>query len=114
MRKRVLLPALASIMMSLCIPACAQHIHSDSIQVFSDEEIAKIKSYEMTSKERVKKDKTITDCYIIEIGAISDQNRARPAYREEYTKKTYQVPEGITVKELILSLPGIKRNILGR
>ena len=84
MRKRVLLLALTSVLMSLCIPACAQ------------------------------KDKTITDCYVIEIGAISDQNRARPAYREEFTKKTYQVPEGITVKELILSLPGIKTNILGR
>lgn len=84
MRKRVLLLALASMMMSLCIPACAQN------------------------------DKSISDCYVIEIGAISDQNRARPAYREEFTKKTYQVPEGITVKELILSLPGIKRNILGR
>jgi hypothetical protein len=84
MRKRVLLLALTSIMMSLCIPACAQ------------------------------KDKTITDCYVIEIGAISDQNRARPAYRDEYTNKTYQVPEGITIKELILSLPGIKTNILGR
>ncbi len=114
MRKRVLLLALTSIMMSLCIPARAQYLISDSVKLLSDEQIAKVKSYEMTSKERVKKDKTITDCYIIEIGAISDQNRARPAYREEYTKKTYQVPEGITVKELILSLPGIKRNILGR
>ncbi len=114
MRKRVLLLALTSIMMSLCIPARAQYLISDSVKLLSDEQIAKVKYYEMTSKERVKKDKTITDCYIIEIGAISDQNRARPAYREEYTKKTYQVPEGITVKELILSLPGIKRNILGR
>ena len=84
MRNRVLLLALTSVLMSLCVPACAQ------------------------------KDKTISDCYVIEIGAISDHNRARPAYREEFTKKTYQVPEGITVKELILSLPGIKTNILGR
>ena len=78
------------------------------------EMIEKVKTYEMTSETQVKKDKTISDCYVIEIGAISDQNRARPYYREEFTKKTYQVPEGITVKELILSLPGIKRNILGR
>ena len=78
------------------------------------EMIEKVKAYEMTSETQVKKDKTISDCYIIEIGAISDKNRARPAYREEFTKKTYQVPEGITVKELILSLPGIKTNILGR
>ena len=84
MRKRVLLLALVSVLMSLCIPACAQQ------------------------------DKTISECYVIEIGTISDQDRARPAYREEFTKKTYQVPEGITVKELILSLPGIKTNILGR
>ncbi len=84
MRKKVLLLALTSVLMSLCVPTCAQ------------------------------KDKTITDCYVIEIGAISDQNRARPAYRDEYTNKTYQVPEGITIKELILSLPGIKTNILGR
>ncbi len=114
MRKRVLLPALASMMMSLCIPARAQYLISDSVKLLSDEQIAKVKSYEMTIKERVKKDKTISDCYVIEIGAISDQNRARPYYREEFTKKTYQVPEGITVKELILSLSGIKRNILGR
>ncbi len=78
------------------------------------EMIEKVKTYEMTSETQVKKDKTISECYVIEIGAISDQNRARPAYREEFTKKTYQVPEGITVKELILSLPGIKTNILGR
>ena len=78
------------------------------------EMIEKVKAYEMTSETQVKKDKTISECYVIEIGAISDQNRARPAYREEFTKKTYQVPEGITVKELILSLPGIKTNILGR
>ncbi len=84
MRKRVLLLALVSVLMSLCIPACAQQ------------------------------DKTISECYVIEIGTISDQDRARPAYREELTKKTYQVPEGITVKELILGLPGIKTNILGR
>ena len=84
MRNRIKIFALASVLMSLCIPAFAQ------------------------------KDKTITDCYVIEIGAISDQNRARPAYRDEYTNKTYQVPEGITIKELILSLPGIKTNILGR
>ena len=106
--------ALTSMLMSLCIPVCAQHLQGDSVKLLLDEQIAKVKSYEMTIKERVKKDKTISDCYIIEIGAISDQNRARPAYREEYTKKTYQVPEGITVKELILSLPGIKTNILGR
>ena len=84
MRNRVLFLALISVQLSLCIPACAQN------------------------------DKTISDCYVIEIGAISDQNRARPAYREEFTKEIYQVPEGITIKELILSLPGIKRNIFGR
>ncbi len=175
MRKKVLLLALTSIMMSLCIPTCAQQqfsIKDDIIkidtavyrlsegQTYEDfirklpgveiledgtitvngkkvtrillngpdiinkedttlkrltaEMIEKVKTYEMTSETQVKKDKTISDCYVIEIGAISDQNRARPAYREEFTKKTYQVPEGITVKELILSLPGIKRNILGR
>lgn len=175
MRKKVLLLALTSMLMSLCIPTCAQQqfsIKDDTIkidtvvyrlpegQTYEDvirnlpgvkiledgtitvngkkvtrillngpdiinkedttlkrltaEMIEKVKAYEMTSETQVKKDKTISDCYVIEIGAISDQNRARPAYREEFTKKTYQVPEGITVKELILSLPGIKRNILGR
>lgn len=78
------------------------------------EMIEKVKTYEMTSETQVKKDKTISECYVIEIGTISDQDRARPAYREEFTKKTYQVPEGITFKELVLSLPGIKTNILGR
>ena len=174
MRKKVLLLALTSMLMSLCIPTCAQQqfsIKDDIIkidtavyrlsegQTYEDvirnlpgveiledgtitvngkkvthillngpdinkedttlkrltaEMIEKVKAYEMTSETQVKKDKTISDCYIIEIGAISDKNRARPAYREEFTKKTYQVPEGITVKELILSLPGIKTNILGR
>ena len=175
MRKKVLLLALTSMLMSLCIPTCAQQqfsIKDDTIkidtavyrlsegQTYEDfirklpgveiledgtitvngkkvtrillngpdiinkedttlkrltaEMIEKVKAYEMTSETQVKKDKTISDCYVIEIGAISDQNRARPAYREEFTKKTYQVPEGITVKELILSLPGIKTNILGR
>ena len=175
MRKRVLLLALTSMLMSLCIPTCAQQqfsIKDDIIkidtavyrlsegQTYEDfirklpgveiledgtitvngkkvtrillngpdiinkedttlkrltaEMIEKVKAYEMTSETQVKKDKTISECYVIEIGAISDQNRARPAYREEFTKKTYQVPEGITVKELILSLPGIKTNILGR
>ena len=175
MRKKVLLLALTSMLMSLCIPTCAQQqfsIKDDIIkidtavyrlsegQTYEDfirklpgveiledgtitvngkkvtrillngpdiinkedttlkrltaEMIEKVKAYEMTSETQVKKDKTISDCYVIEIGAISDQNRARPAYREEFTKKTYQVPEGITVKELILSLPGIKTNILGR
>ena len=174
MRKKVLLLALTSMLMSLCIPTCAQQqfsIKDDIIkidtavyrlsegQTYEDfirklpgveiledgtitvngkkvthillngpdinkedttlkrltaEMIEKVKAYEMTSETQVKKDKTISECYVIEIGTISDQNRARPAYREEFTKKTYQVPEGITVKELILSLPGIKRNILGR
>jgi hypothetical protein len=175
MRKKVLLLALTSMLMSLCIPTCAQQqfsIKDDIIkidtavyrlsegQTYEDfirklpgveiledgtitvngkkvtrillngpdiinkedttlkrltaEMIEKVKAYEMTSETQVKKDKTISDCYVIEIGTISDQNRARPAYREEFTKKTYQVPEGITIKELILSLPGIKRNILGR
>jgi|GEM_PF-1112946 len=175
MRKKVLLLALTSVLMSLCIPTCAQQqfsIKDDTIkidtavyrlsegQTYEDfirklpgveiledgtitvngkkvtrillngpdiinkedttlkrltaEMIEKVKTYEMTSETQVKKDKTISECYVIEIGTISDQDRARPAYRDEYTNKIYQVPEGITVKELILSLPGIKTNILGR
>ena len=88
MRRKVLLLALASVLMSLCIPACGQ--------------------------EPAKKDKKVIASYIIDIGAISDETRTIRANQEIYTKKTYQMPEGITMKELLFSLPGLKKNILGR
>ena len=46
MRKSFHLIALASVMMSLCIPVCAQQPQSDSIKVLPDELIEKVKAYD--------------------------------------------------------------------
>jgi len=105
MRKRVLLLAFTSVLMSLCIPACAQQIQSDSL--LTADMIAKVKPYVYVDPE-------VLELYYIEIGDISEETKARRQDRGNYTENTYKVPEGITVKELILSLPGIKRKVLGR
>ena len=39
---------------------------------------------------------------------------ARPKGKEDYTQNVYQLPDGITFKELIFGLPGIEKNFLGR
>lgn len=87
MRKKVLLLALTSILMSLCIPAIAQQAYV--------------------------KPKVLAR-YVIEIGDISEETMARPKGKEDYTQNVYQIPDGITFKELIFGLPGIEKNFLGR
>ena len=87
MRKRVLLLALTSVLMSLCIPAIAQQAYV--------------------------KPKVLAQ-YVIKIGDISEETMARPKGKEDYTQNVYQLPDGITFKELIFGLPGIEKNVLGR
>ena len=87
MRKTVLLLALTSMLMSLCIPVFAQQAYV--------------------------KPKVLAR-YVIEIGDISEETMARPKGKEDYTQNVYQLPDGITFKELIFGLPGIEKNFLGR
>ena len=87
MRKRVLLLALTSMMMSLCIPAFAQQ------------------PYKMPE---------VLGRYVIEIGDLPQGAQARPKGKEEYIKDVNILPEGITFKELIFSLPGITKDKSGR
>ena len=87
MRKTVLLLALTSVLMSLCIPVFAQHAYV--------------------------KPKVLAQ-YVIKIGDISEETMARPKGKEDYTQNVYQLPDGITFKELIFGLPGIEKNFLGR
>ena len=87
MRKKVLLLALTSVLMSLCIPAIAQQAYV--------------------------KPKVLAQ-YVIKIGELSEETIARPKGKEDYTQNVYQLPDGITFKELIFGLPGIEKNVLGR
>ena len=87
MRKKVLLLALTSVLMSLCVPVFAQQAYVKP-EVFAR--------------------------YVIEIGDISEETMARPKGKEDYTQNVYQLPDGITFKELIFGLPGIEKNVLGR
>ena len=87
MRNRVLLIALTSILLSLCIPAIAQQAYV--------------------------KPKVLAQ-YVIKIGELSEETIARPKGKEDYTQNVYQLPDGITFKELIFGLPGIEKNYLGR
>ena len=87
MRNRVLLLALISILISLCVPSIAQQAYVKP-EVFAR--------------------------YVVETGPISKETKARPYNTENFTKYTYQVPEGITVKKLISSLPGVRKNIFGK
>ena len=105
MRNRIKLFALASVLMSLCIPACGQQSQSDSI--LTADIIANVKPY-------VKSLATVFARYVIEIGDISEETIARRSGSEQYTERTYKVPEEITFKELVFSLPGLKKNKLGR
>jgi len=87
MRKKVLLLALTSVLMSLCIPVFAQQAYV--------------------------KPKVLAR-YVIKIGELSEETIARPKGKEDYTQNVYQLPDGITFKELIFGLPGIEKNVLGR
>ena len=51
--------------------------------------------------------------YVIEIGDIQEEAKVRLQYKEDYAKNVYNLPAGITFKELLFSLPGIEKNRLG-
>ena len=105
MRNRVLLLSLASILMSFCIPACAQQSQSDSTVRLIDltaDMIAKVKPYE---PPRILNDYE----YLFEIKSISDEIRNDPS-----DDRILAVPEGITIKELLDQLPGVKTDKDGR
>ena len=109
MRNRVLLLALTSILLSLCIPVCAQQQQSDStekVTVLTPEMwadmLANVKAYEVSGKLEEYE-------YIIEIKQISADVNTDPK-----DNKIIQVPEGITLKELLSRLPGVKTDKKGR
>ena len=112
--------ALTSVLMSRGIPAIAQQPQSDSTVSLSQltaDMIEKVRPYhyDMTHEEyRELQRKSIESEYVIEIGKISKKARARREDKENYTKKTYKVSDGITFKELITSLPGIEIDKAGR
>ena len=108
MRKKVLLLTLTSMLMSLCIPVCAQQQSDSTVSLtgLTADMIANVKPYV--------RPKVLTK-YIIEIGDISEETMARPRDgREGYTQNIYKKPEGITFKELIFSLPGLTKDKSGR
>lgn len=107
--------ALTSVLMSRGIPAIAQQPQSDSTVSLSQLTADMIEKVNMTHEEyRELQRKSIESEYVIEIGKISKKARARREDKENYTKKTYKVSDGITFKELITSLPGIEIDKAGR
>ena len=105
MRKKVLLLALTSMLMSLCIPAIAQQSQSDSTVSLSQltaEMIEKVKVYEESGKLEEYE-------YIIEIKQISADVNI-----DSKGNKIFQVPEGITLKELLSQLPSVQTDKKGR
>ena len=119
MRKRVLLLALTFMMMSLCIPAFARQPERDTTVALRDnpsELIEKVMSYDMTHEEEIEFHKKLVESeYVIEIGKISKKTKATSdEYKNYSNKKTYKVPEGISLKELIARLPGVKTDKDGK
>ena len=111
--------ALTSALMSLSIPACAQQSQSDSTVALKDitaDLIEKVKSYDMTHEEVIEFNKKLVESeFVIEIGKISKKTKATSEEYKNYSnKKTYKVPEGITLKELISRLPGVKTDKDGK
>ena len=88
MRKRVLLLALTSVMMSFCIPVFAQQPQSDSTVALRDvtaELIEKVKSYDMTHEEAIEFHKKLVESeYVIEIGIKTTATRRPIKYRRGY------------------------------
>ena len=109
MRNKVLMFALTFLLMLLCIPSKAQQSQGDStvsLTQLTADMIANVKPY-VRPKVLAK--------YIIEIGDISEETMARPRDgREGYTQNIYKKPEGITVGELIFSLPDITKDQSGK
>ena len=119
MRKRVLLLALTFMMMSLGIPAFARQPERDTTVALRNnpaELIEKVKSYDMTHEEAIEFHKKLVESeYVIEIGKISKKTKATSdEYKNYSNKKTYKVPEGISLKELIARLPGVKTDKDGK
>ena len=107
MRKNVL----SFVMMSLCITVCAQQEQSDStvnLTVLTADMIAKVKAYEVPGKLNEYE-------YIIEIKPTSDDvNTDHIDKNDSKDNKIIQVPEGITLKELLSRLPGVEKDKDGR
>ena len=102
MRNRILLLALTSMIMSLCIPAYAQQSEDSVLKRLTADMIEKVKIYE---PPRILKDYE----YIIEIKPISDEIKS-----DINGNKILTVPEGITIKELLNRLPGVEKDKDGR
>jgi len=96
MRSRVLLLALTSMLMSLCITANAQESEDSTLKRLTADIIEKVKIYE---PPRILKDYE----YIIEIKPISDEIKS-----DINGNKILTVPEGITIRELLNRLPGVE------
>lgn len=100
--------AASLLLLSLLVGAQQPQNDMDFHTVLSADMIERMESYVNRWGE------TIWYEYVIEIGEISGETKARPINRKSFTNITYQVPEGITVKELLSCLPGLRRNFLGR
>ena len=105
MRKKVLLLTLTSMLMLLCIPVCAQQQSDSTVSLtgLTADMIAKVKAYTPDSGELEEYE------YIIEIKPSSDDVNA-----DSKDNKIFQVPEGITIKELLSRLPGVEKDKDGR
>ena len=102
MRKKVLLLALTSVLMSRGIPAIAQQSQADSTVRLIDltaDMIANVKAYE-PGPMKIQKNE-----YIIEIGTLSKKSKSDNKLNKD---KTSRVPVGTTVKELLSKLPGVE------
>ena len=139
MRKNILFIVLTSLLMLLCIPANAQQKNMDSLlrrlEEFSKETGVKVERIEkghdyvglgpsdstvsltQLSADMIAKVKAYTPNpseleeyeYIIEIKQISDDVNIAPK-----DSKIFQVPEGITLKDLLSRLPGVETDKDGR
>ena len=100
MRKEVLSFALTSIMMSLCIPVCAQQQSDSTVSLtqLTADMIANVKAY-VPGPMKIAKNE-----YIIEIGSLSKKSKSK---NDPNKDKTSRVPVGTTVKELLSQLPGV-------
>ena len=101
MRNRVLLLALTSMLMLLCIPAIAQQPQADStvnLTQLTADMIANVKAY-VPGPMKIGNNE-----YIIEIGSLSKKSKSDNKLNKD---KTSRVPVGITVKELLSQLPGV-------
>ena len=105
MRKKVLLLTLTSMLMLLCIPVCAQQQSDSTVSLtgLTADMIANVKAYTPDSGELEEYE------YIIEIKPSSDDVNT-----DSKDNKIFQVPEGITIKELLSRLPGVETDKDGR